>query len=65
MDKPAPNADGSFDIYFGPHAPAGKEANWVQTVPDKGYFIILRLYSPKKAFFEQSWKPDDIERVSQ
>jgi hypothetical protein len=27
------NADGSVDIYFGPRAPAGKEANWVPTDP--------------------------------
>lgn len=65
MDKPAPNADGSFDLFFGPKSPPGKEANWVQTVPDKGYFIILRLYSPKKAFFDQTWKPDDVKRISQ
>jgi acetyl esterase/lipase len=29
------NADGSVDVYFGPKAPAGKESNWVQTVPAK------------------------------
>ena len=28
------NADGSVDIYFGPKAPAGKEANWIPTDPD-------------------------------
>ena len=27
------NPDGSVDIYFGPEAPAGKEANWVPTDP--------------------------------
>jgi hypothetical protein len=27
------NADGSVDIYFGPKAPAGHEANWVPTDP--------------------------------
>ena len=27
------NADSSSDIYFGPKAPAGKESNWIQTVP--------------------------------
>ncbi|WP_346015807.1 DUF1214 domain-containing protein [Paraburkholderia sp. PGU19] len=53
------------DIYFGPKAPAGKEANWVQTVPDKGYLMILRLYSPKGAFFNQTWRPDDLERIAQ
>jgi hypothetical protein len=30
------NADGSVDIYFGPKSPAGKDKNWVQTIPGKG-----------------------------
>jgi hypothetical protein len=33
-------------VYFGPKAPAGKEANWVQTIPGKAWFTILRLYGP-------------------
>ena len=36
-DKLIVNADGSVDLYFGPAAPAGKEANWTQTVPGKGF----------------------------
>jgi hypothetical protein len=28
-----PNKDGSYDVYFGPEPPEGKESNWVQTVP--------------------------------
>jgi hypothetical protein len=64
MDKPAQNADGSYDLYFGPKAPAGKEGNWVATVPGVGYFIILRLYSPEEAFFKQTWKPDDLKRIA-
>ena len=63
MDKPDQNSDGSYDIYFSPDAPSGKERNWVQTVPGKGYFIILRLYTPKEAFFKQTWKPDDVVKV--
>ncbi|WP_447917721.1 DUF1254 domain-containing protein [Achromobacter aegrifaciens] len=63
MDKPVQNADGSIDLYFGPTAPNGKEKNWLRTVPDKGYFVILRLYSPEKAFFDGTWKPDDLDRV--
>jgi hypothetical protein len=63
MDKPGQNPDGSFDLYFGPNAPAGKEGNWVATVPGKGYFIILRLYSPKKEFFDKTWKPDDVVKM--
>lgn len=54
------NPDGSMDIYFGPRAPAGKEKNWVRTLPGKGWFIYLRLYGPLAPFFDQTWKPDDI-----
>ena len=56
------NADGSTDIYFGPEAPAGKEHNWIQTVPGKGWFAILRLYNPLQPFFDKSWRPSEIER---
>jgi len=56
-----PNADGSVDIYFGPKAPEGKESNWIQTVSGKGWFTILRLYSPLKPFFDKSWKIGEIE----
>ena len=62
MDKPATNPDGSTDIYFGPSSP-GEGRNWLKTLPDKGFFVILRLYGPTKAFFDQSWKPSDIEKV--
>jgi hypothetical protein len=57
------NADGSVDLYFGPKAPAGKEANWTQTVPSKGWFAILRLYGPLDPWFEKTWRPGEIEEV--
>ena len=57
------NADGSTDIYFGPKAPAGKENNWIQTVPGKGWFVILRLYGPLDSWFDQTWRPGEIELV--
>jgi hypothetical protein len=62
-DKPVQNADGSTDIYLGPQAPAGKEGNWLATVPGKGYFAILRLYGPTEAAINKSWKPSDIDKV--
>ncbi|SEI48848.1 Uncharacterized conserved protein [Paraburkholderia diazotrophica] len=62
-DKPAINADGSIDLYFGPHAPAGKESNWRRTVPGKGFFVMLRLYGPTQPYFDQTWKPGDVERA--
>jgi hypothetical protein len=58
---PTANADGSYDLWFGPKAPAGKEKNWVETVPQRGWFAIMRFYGPLPPFFDQSWKPGDIE----
>jgi hypothetical protein len=51
----------STDIYFGPTAPEGKESNWIQTVPGKGWWTILRLYKPLQPFFDKSWRPSEIE----
>ena len=59
-----PNADGSTAVYFGPNQPAGvKRGNWIQTMPGKGWFTILRLYSPLEPFFDKTWRPSEIERV--
>jgi hypothetical protein len=62
MDKPAANGDGSFDIYFGPRSP-GEGKNYLATVPGKRFWVALRLYGPGKAFFDQSWKPDDVVKA--
>lgn len=62
MDKPVANPDGSTEVYFSPENP-GRGKNWIRTVPGKGFFVILRLYGPLKPFFDQSWKPGDIERI--
>ena len=48
-------------IWFGPQAPAGHEKNWVQTMPDKGYSLALRLYGPLEPWFDKSWRPTDAE----
>ena len=58
------NADGSVDVYFGPKAPAGFEKNWVQTIPGKGWFMILRLYGPLEPWFNKTWRPGEIEPMS-
>jgi hypothetical protein len=59
------NRDGSFDVFFGPMAPEGKEKNWIQTIPGKGWFTVLRLYSPGKAWFDKTWQPGEIEMNEQ
>jgi len=58
------DADGSTTVYFGPKQPPGiKRGNWIQTMPGKGWFTILRLYSPLEPFFDKSWRPGEIELV--
>nr|WP_240543108.1 DUF1254 domain-containing protein [Bradyrhizobium canariense] len=57
------NADNSYDIYFSPKAPAGQEGNWIQTVPGKSFFLILRLYGPLEPWFDKTWQPDDVVPV--
>jgi hypothetical protein len=55
------NKDGSVDVYFGPKPPAGKEPNWVQTIPGETWFTILRLYGPLEPWFNKTWRPGEIE----
>ena len=72
------NEDGSTTITFGPEQPSDSpEGNWIQTVPGKGWFPILRLYSPLESFFQKrlidkswkgvfegTWRPSEIEVLS-
>lgn len=56
------NKDGSIDLYFGPTPPKGKlKNNWIQTVPGKGWFVLLRLYGPLEPWFEKTWQPGEFE----
>jgi hypothetical protein len=57
------NADGSFDIYFGPKPPKGFENNWLATVPGKGWFVALRMYGPLEPWINKTWRPGEIELV--
>jgi hypothetical protein len=57
--------DGSTTIAFGPEQPAETpEGNWIQTDPEKGFFVILRCYSPGPSYFDKTWRPSEIEAVS-
>lgn len=58
------NEDGSTSLYFGPVAPEGQQSNWVQTVPGKSWFAMLRLYGPLAPWFDKTWRPSEIEPLS-
>ena len=57
------NADGSVDVYFGPHAPAGKESNWIPTDAKGRFEALFRFYGPEKPLFEKTWVLPDIEKA--
>jgi hypothetical protein len=62
-EKLKPAADGSYELWFGPKAPTGKEDSFVRTAPGKGWFAILRIYGPTKPWFDKSWRPGEIEAM--
>ncbi|HMQ93228.1 MAG TPA: DUF1254 domain-containing protein [Amaricoccus sp.] len=56
--------DGRTTVWFSPEQPDGVgRGNWIQTDPEKGYFVVLRLYSPLASYFDKSWRPSEIEAV--
>jgi len=62
-DRPEQNPDGSVEVYMSSAAPSGKATNWLQTVPGRGFFAILRLYGPTEDAINKTWVPGDIEKV--
>ncbi|GAB5374464.1 MAG: DUF1254 domain-containing protein [Acuticoccus sp.] len=56
--------DGSVTVFIGPDQPEGvARGNFIQSDPGKGWFTILRLYSPLPAFFDKSWRISEVEAV--
>jgi hypothetical protein len=46
-----------------PESPKSYENNWVETIPGKSWFVILRMYSPLQPWIDQTWRPSEIELV--
>ena len=64
FDKVVVNADGSVDLYFSPTKHDGvDEKNWIQTLKDRAFIVALRLYGAETAFYDQTWKPDDVMKL--
>ena len=62
VERMKKNADGNVDIYFGPNAPAGLEANWIPTEGKKPA-PFLRIYDGDERFWSRSFTLPDVERV--
>ena len=56
--------DGNTKVFVGPSAPEGYENNWVQSNPQKGFFVYLRLYGPLESYFDKTWKMPDVKMIS-
>ena len=41
------------------------EENWLETVPGKSWFTIMRMYSPLQPGIDQAWRPGEIELISE
>src|SRR5262249_45341937 len=62
-DKLTFNPDGSLDLYVQHDSPGkDKEANWLPA-PQGDFNLILRMYWPKAAVFDGTWKPPAVRRV--
>ena len=57
------NSDGSVEVYFGPKAPEGKEANWIPTKEGQRFFMLFRFYGATPVAYDGSYELNDIERV--
>ena len=57
------NDDGSYTIWFGPQPPARHQNNWIQTIPGKSWFPMLRLYGPLQPWFDKKWQPSEIQPI--
>ena len=57
------NSDDSIDIYFGPKAPDGLEANWLPTDPERRFFLLFRFYGPEPGVRDGSFELNDIELI--
>jgi hypothetical protein len=65
MSKVQYKGNGSVDLYFAPQRPSDVPAtNYIGTNPGEGFFVIIRLYSPGQAYFDKTWRPDDVVKLN-
>ena len=57
------NADGSLTIYMQKGSPGtDKESNWLPA-PDGPIYVVMRIYWPKEAALDGSWKPPAVQQA--
>jgi hypothetical protein len=57
------NPDGSLPIYIQKDPPGGdEESNWLPA-PDGPIYLVMRVYWPKQAALDGTWKPPAVRRT--
>jgi hypothetical protein len=57
------NADGSLTIYMQKDSPGtDKESNWLPA-PNGPIYVVMRIYWPKEAALDGSWKPPAVQQT--
>ncbi len=52
-----------MDLFLGPRAPKGLEANWIPTDPERPFELMFRFYGPTKTLFDKAWALPDVEEM--
>jgi hypothetical protein len=55
--------DGSVRLRMAPEPEAGRESNWIPTVPGRGWLGYFRFYAPTQAYFDKTWQLPDITKA--
>jgi len=53
------NKDGSVTVTFSAQK-LTEGANWVQTLPNKGFFVMYRMYSPTQSWHDKKYVIGDL-----
>jgi len=57
------NKDGSIDVFFGPVAPEGYEANWIPTT-ESDFWLGFRFYGPDFDRLGKTWTAKRAEKIN-
>ncbi|MFE6858655.1 DUF1254 domain-containing protein [Nocardia sp. NPDC057668] len=57
------NDDGTVDVYFGPQALPGHEANFIETGNSAGFELMFRFYGVGPDVLSKRWSLRDAERI--
>ena len=63
-DRLKPDRDGGVSVYIQAPPPGGaKDANWLPA-PNGNFQLLLRLYGPREAALDGTWKPPAVKRAN-